>query len=120
MASGYSVSLFTKWGGETIEQVWVKNRASAGDAYARTLTELGARPATEKLHPATGIEDAANCTEQMGVAGPAYDRLPHFRLDAIPATSGDHQAEYFVPTEHAVAAAGALRKPRDRASPRCC
>ena len=110
MASGYSVSLFTTWVGDAVEQVWVKSRDDTPSNAAATLGSLGATAATEKLHPATGPQDAANCTEQMGVVGPAYNRLPHFRHDSIPATSGDHQAEYFVPVEHTVPAIRALRK----------
>lgn len=110
MGAGYSVSLFTKWDGPAVEQVWIKSRTDTPSNAAALLGALGATHATEKLHPATGPLDAANCTEQMGIAGPAYDRLPHFRHDSIPATSGDHQAEYFIPVEHAVAAIKVLRR----------
>ena len=48
------------------------------------------------MHPLAGL-DAVNCTEQMGVAGPWYDRLPHFRMGFTPASGEELQVEYFVP-----------------------
>ena len=48
------------------------------------------------MHP---VEDqsAENCTEQMGVPGPWYERLPHFKMGFKPSTGKELQAEYFVP-----------------------
>ena len=34
----------------------------------------------EKLHPVAG-HDAETCTEQQGIPGPWYERLPHFRMN---------------------------------------
>jgi xylitol oxidase len=50
----------------------------------------------------------------MGVPGPAYDRLPHFRMGFTPASGDELQVEYFVPREHAVAAIHTLRRHGDR------
>ena len=116
MASGYSVSLFTPWLGDAIQQVWVKSTLDADTGFADRLSSLGARPATEPTHPVLGL-DTANCTAQMGVVGPAYDRLPHFRIDSIPAGGGDYQAEYFVPKQYAVAAAKAVHALGPRLAP---
>ena len=77
MASGYSVSAFSRWG-ERVEQVWVKSRVGLG-GRSRRLDELfGARAATVNRHPLIGM-DPVNATPQLGEPGPWSDRLPHFR-----------------------------------------
>ena len=96
MSAGYSVSLFTDWQGDTVEQVWIKSRVGAGAGSAAKPDFFGARPATRNMHPLADL-DAVNCTEQMGVAGPSYDRLPHFRMGFTPASGEELQVEYFVP-----------------------
>ena len=107
MASGYSVSLFTKWRGDSIDLVWIKSIADTDiDAGVRDSLH-GARPAREKMHPVGG-QDPINSTEQLGVVGPSYDRLPHFRIGSVPAGGGDYQAEYFVAREDAPAVVSAL------------
>jgi xylitol oxidase len=66
-SAGYSVSMFTRWGG-TVEQVWVKSRV--GDAPEQVRGELfGAAAAAEDRHPILGI-DPVNCTRQLGVLRP--------------------------------------------------
>lgn len=60
------------------------------------------------MHP-TNL-DAVNCTAQMGAPGPAYDRLPHFRMGFTPASGDELQVEYYVPIEHAIPAIRALRE----------
>ena len=95
MSAGYSVSLFTDWQGDTVEQVWIKTGARATNSR-RAASFFGARPATRNMHPLAHL-DAVNCTEQMGVAGPSYDRLPHFRMGFTPASGEELQVEYFVP-----------------------
>jgi xylitol oxidase len=93
MGCGYSVSLFTPWTGDRIQQVWVKN--VAGD-FVPPAGLARAKPASEKMHPILGI-DPVNCTEQLGQRGPAFDRLPHFRMGFVPASGDELQVEYFVP-----------------------
>jgi xylitol oxidase len=114
MASGYSVSLFTDWRGETINQVWVKRRV--GDPARSELETLGAARAANDLHPIASISPE-NCTKQMGVPGPWHERLPHFRLEYTPSAGEELQSEYFVPRESAVEALRAIRAIRDRVSP---
>jgi xylitol oxidase len=97
MGCGYSVSLFTDWHGDTVEQVWVKN--VAGD-FASPAALARARPAAVKMHPIAGI-DPLNCTDQLGARGPAFERLPHFRMGFVPASGDELQVEYFVPYEQA-------------------
>src|SRR5690606_31592098 len=64
---------------------------------------FGATLATKNVHPIIEISPE-NCTEQMSVAGPWYDRLPHFKMDFTPSSGEELQAEYFVPASSAVAA----------------
>lgn len=109
MAAGYSVSLFTDWQGDVIDQVWIKSEAKIGALFAGLKPFFGATPAVDKLHPIASF-NPVNCTEQMGEIGPSYDRLPNFRIDYVPTRGGDYQAEYFVAKEHAVAAIEALHR----------
>ncbi|MEO7589364.1 MAG: FAD-binding protein [Arachnia sp.] len=105
-SAGDSVSLFTTWQDrEAIDQVWVKTRT------ATTVGELslpGVRPADGERHPIPGI-DPEPCTRQLGVPGPWFDRLPHFRLAFTPSVGDELQTEYLVPRRDAVAAIEAVR-----------
>src|SRR5436190_12430612 len=83
VSAGYSVSLFTDWQKGRVNEVWVKRRIENGDAPSKADHFYGARPATANVHPIIELS-AENCTEQMGVAGPWYERLPHFRLGLTP------------------------------------
>jgi xylitol oxidase len=106
MDAGYSVSLFTDWGGIGVQQVWVKRRVDR-DAGA-TPERLGAVPATAAQHPILGVP-AANATEQGGRPGPWHERLPHFRLEFTPSSGEEIQSEYLVPLRDAAAAIEAIR-----------
>ncbi|MEZ0542280.1 FAD-binding protein [Fibrella arboris] len=108
LASGYSVSLFTDWQDKKISQVWVKRRVEA-DTKSMGPDLFGAKAATKNLHPITKLS-AENCTEQMGVPGPWYERLPHFKMGFTPSSGEELQSEYFVPKMHAVEAFQALEK----------
>jgi xylitol oxidase len=116
MAGGYSVSLFTDWQKGRISEVWVKRRVDAEGARAVDLGRYGATRATRNLHPIVELS-AENCTEQMGVPGPWYDRLPHFRMGFTPSSGKELQAEYFVPRADAVEAILAIERLRDRVGP---
>jgi FAD/FMN-containing dehydrogenases len=108
VSSGYSVSLFTDWQGD-INEVWVKSLVS-DESIADTKKEFfGAVPATKNLHPIIELS-AENCTEQMGVAGPWYERLPHFKMGFTPSSGKELQAEYFVPRHNAVDAILAVQR----------
>lgn len=106
LGSAYSVSLFTTWAGAGFEQVWVKRRV--GDDPA-DLHWAGAVPAAGARHPVPGVDPAA-CTEQGGVAGPWFERLPHFRLEFTPSAGEELQTEYMVPRASAGAALEAVRR----------
>ena len=99
MSSGYSVSLFTDWQTDAVNQVWIK-RVAGDDAFEADPTFFGANLATRNVHPILELS-AVNCTEQMGAPGPWYERLPHFRMDFTPSSGKELQSEYFVPREHA-------------------
>ena len=103
---GYSLSLFTKWTSDFVDQMWVKERE--GGLFEGRDECFGAKLATEKLHPLREM-DPINCTDQLGVAGPWSERLAHFKLEFTPSAGEELQSEYFVNFEHATAAIEALR-----------
>jgi len=116
-ASGYSVSLFTDWQNSRFTQVWIKRRTDCIDEPATLGPEFfAARRATEKMHPIPG-QSAEACTDQFGIPGPWYDRLPHFRMKFIPSSGDELQSEYFVPLEHACPAIRVVETLRDRITP---
>jgi len=113
MSSGYSVSLFTNWLDDKVSEVWVKSRSD--EALPKT-DFYGATPATKNLHPIVGIS-AENCTDQLGVAGPWYERMPHFKMGFTPSSGKELQSEYFVPRKHAVDAILAVERLKKRVNP---
>jgi len=114
--SAYSVSLFTDWQKQRINEVWLKSRTEEGQAFHPTPEFFGAKAATKNLHPIAELS-AENCTEQMGVPGPWYERLPHFRMGFTPSAGKELQSEYFVPRQHAVEAIFAVERLRDQITP---
>jgi alditol oxidase len=115
-SSAYSVSLFTDWQKQRINEVWLKSRVESEPAPAPEPEFFGAKLATRNLHPIAELS-AENCTEQMGVPGPWYERLPHFRMGFTPSAGKELQSEYFVPRQHAVEAILAVERLRDQVSP---
>jgi alditol oxidase len=115
-ASGYSVSLFTDWQSHRMTQVWVKSKVVPGTTYKARTDFFGAKPAIQNLHPVTG-HSAESCTEQMGVPGPWYERLPHFRINSIPSSGQELQSEYFVPRDRGYEAILAVEQLRDLVTP---
>lgn len=104
MDAAYSVSMFTKWIGPTVDQIWVKRRT---DQHEVPLP-VDALRAVAQLHPVPDV-DATACTIQGGVAGPWIDRLPHFRVDARPSAGHEIQSEYLMPRSCARQAIDAVR-----------
>jgi xylitol oxidase len=115
-ASGYSVSLFTDWQNHRATQVWIKRRVDQGPHAAPNTDFYGATPATRNLHPLAG-HSAESCTEQMGIPGPWYERLPHFRMNFTPSSGAELQSEYFVPRERGYAAINVVEQLRDEITP---
>jgi alditol oxidase len=115
-SSGYSVSLFTDWQNQRATQVWIKRRVEPGRPFTWPQEFYNAKRATEKLHPITG-HPAEPCTEQLGIPGPWYERLPHFRMNFTPSSGAELQTEYFVPREHGYPAIRAVEQLRDHTTP---
>ncbi|MFC4137740.1 MULTISPECIES: D-arabinono-1,4-lactone oxidase [unclassified Microbacterium] len=114
--AGTSVSIFTTWQRtDSADQLWIKQRG-ADDLSGDLATTLGAVPAQVKRHPILGV-DAEACTDQGGVPGPWFQRLPHFKLEFTPSAGAELQSEYLVPRRDAVAAIEAVRGLADRIAP---
>ncbi|QMW02769.1 D-arabinono-1,4-lactone oxidase [Spirosoma foliorum] len=116
VSAGYSVSLFTDWQKKRINEVWIKSRIEKGKTFDAKPEFYGAKRATKNLHPIAELS-AVNCTEQMGVPGPWYERLPHFRMGFTPSSGKELQSEYFVPRKNAVEAILAVEKLNAHISP---
>jgi xylitol oxidase len=104
LGAGYSVSLFTTWDEPAVGAAWIKTKDELGpEPY------FGASPATGPRNPVPGASPE-NATEQLGVSGPSFDRLPHFRLAFTPSSGDELQSEYVVPRHHGAAAVAELRQ----------
>lgn len=114
--AAYSVSLFTTWAEDAVDQVWLKTIADG--PFLPRQDFYGAPAVRSPRHPvhAAGMS-ADNCTEQLGVAGPWYDRIPHFRLEFTPSAGAELQSEFFVPRRDAVEALRAVRELADLVAP---
>ena len=115
MSSGYSVSLFTDWRNKNINQVWIKSLTNA----AQTVTGkefFNATLAENHLHPVETLS-AESCTDQLGIDGSWYERLPHFKMGFTPSRGEELQAEYFVPMEYGYEAVMAVEKMNEKISP---
>jgi alditol oxidase len=115
-ASGYSVSIFTNWQNHRATQVWIKRRTDQTSPTDLHAEFYGAKAAIHNLHPLAG-HSAENCTEQMGIPGPWYERLPHFRMNFTPSSGAELQSEYFVPRDKGYAAILAVEQLRDQITP---
>lgn len=111
LSAAYSVSVFTRWGEPTLEQVWIKRRVD------RDLATEPGWGGTLRTEPTTLVDgDPADLTEQT-VVGPWLHRLPHFRLDGTPSNGDEIQTEYFVARADAPAALAAVRTLAARIDP---
>ncbi len=103
--SGYSVSLFTRFDPDEVDQLWVKQRVedpAPGDLF-------GSVPAATAMHMLQGGDTEA-LTSQGSAPGRWLDRLPHFRMEFTPSRGEELQSEYFLPRDRAVAGLAALRR----------
>lgn len=114
--SAYSVSLFTTWRKGIINTVWLKLKTDDPRSAAMPQDFFGAKLSTEPLHPLEE-ESPVHCTTQMGIPGPWYERLPHFKMGFKPSAGQELQSEYFVAIEHAYAAIKAMEALEDEISP---
>lgn len=105
MDAGYSVSVFTDWKHDVVEQIWLKSKVSQDVAPFDSL--IGApRDRSGQARLADSI--AGNLTPH-GSIGPWLDRLPHFRLETTPSLGAEIQSEYFIDRSHAADALRAVR-----------
>lgn len=111
-ASAYSVSVFASWTRPYADQVWLKHR----EPSAAPPRWRGARLADGPRHPIADLSPV-HCTEQLGVPGAWYARLPHFRLDFTPSSGQELQSEYLVPRHRTGEALAAIERIRDRVAP---
>jgi xylitol oxidase len=109
VSAGYSVSLFTDWQSDSMNEVWIKDKVNPEIAYRGMSEFFGAKAAIKDLHPIIELS-AENCTPQMGKPGPWYERMPHFKMGFTPSSGKELQSEYFVPKQHAVEAILAIQK----------
>lgn len=114
MSGGYSVSLFTDWRNKNVSEVWVKSKAEDMKEVAPEF--YGAKLATKNLHPIEAL-DPVNCTDQMGVEGPWYERMPHFKMGFTPSSGKELQSEYFVAFEYAYEGFMAIEKLNEKVAP---
>src|SRR5690606_38245673 len=112
---GYSVSLFTDWKNKNINEVWIKSVAGE-QVTAADLDLYGAKLASENIHPVS-TQSAETVTDQRGIPGPWYERMPHFKMGFKPSTGEELQSEYFVRVEHAYEALLAMEAIHDKISP---
>lgn len=103
-ASGYSVSVFTDF--EGTNRLWCKLLASDPPPGPSTFDALAA---FEPRNPVPGMSPE-NSTPQLGVPGPWYQRLPHFRLEFTPSAGEELQSEFLLPRSQAVPALWTLRE----------
>lgn len=115
-SSVYSLSLFTDWRHAVFNQVWLKRHAPDGISVKTEPDLFGATLARNHLHPIAAIS-AENCTEQMGICGPWFERLPHFRMDFTPSSGEELQSEYLIPRQHGFAALCVIDRLRDYVAP---
>jgi alditol oxidase len=106
MSAAYSVSLFTDYQKDSINEVWMKFK-DEGVNKGQPSKYFNADAASRDMHPIAALS-AEHCTPQMGVAGPWYERLPHFKMGFTPSSGKELQTEYFVPFEHAMHAFKAI------------
>jgi alditol oxidase len=111
-----SVSLFTEWRGPLVEQFWLKRRVVEGEPFDPPARIFGATRATVPIHPIRRMPADA-LTEQLGVPGPWFARMPHFRMDHTPSAGAELQTEYLLPRQHAGEALLALDAIRERFQP---
>jgi xylitol oxidase len=111
-ATAYSVSVFTSWRRPYADQVWLKH----AEPWTAPPRWRGAHLADGPRHPIADLSPV-HCTEQLGVPGAWYARLPHFRLEFTPSAGQELQSEYLVPRERTAAALAAVHRIRDRVAP---
>lgn len=114
MTAGYSVSAFTLWAEESVQQIWRKTRIGVGEAP--TGAWLGGRLERPEEAGLVGAPPQ-NLTVKGGIEGPWLERLPHFRLDSTPSNGDEIQTEYFVALDNGAEALRAVRALAEEIAP---
>ena len=116
MSAGYSVSLFTNWSEEKINQVWVKSFNDAASSDKAPAGFYGASLSEKDMHP-VDTQSAETCTVQRGVVAPWFEILPHFKMGFKPSTGKELQSEFFVHKDAGFAAIEAMQALGKQISP---
>jgi xylitol oxidase len=111
--AAYSVSVFTGWGEDRLDRVWLKCAALDPDPPAGWF---GGRLAEADRQPIAGLP-ADSATPQGGEPGPWHERLPHFRPEFTPSAGAELQSEFLLDRADAPAALLALDRIRVRLAP---
>lgn len=118
MASAYSVCLLGDFGAPVLATLWRKSRVEPNPDGSVPNTVAPKTLCGGTWHDGASDPPDSSHTLIGGIPGPWSERLPHFRLDAVPSAGGDElQTGYFVHRSHGVAALNALRRLGDRISP---
>ena len=111
-----SVSCFTTWRGDVIDQIWRKSRIDPDSVdQSRGRVARGA-PRDDGCHPIPGLPPDA-CTPQLGREGPGTSAC-RTSAPIEHRAPGRAPAEYFVDRRDAIAAFEALWALRDELAPR--
>lgn len=116
VTAAYSVCVFLDWDNASPAQVWINQLVQDPEPSIVNAPWFSAEPATEPRHPISHLS-ADCCTEQLGVVGRWFERLPHFRPEFTPSAGNELQSEYLLPFDEAVPALRALHRIRGRIRP---
>lgn len=108
MSAGYSVSLFTNWSDDRINQVWIKRVQEPSGSATPSPDFYGAVLSQTDMHP-VDTQSAETCTVQRGVVRPWFEILPHFKMGFKPSTGKELQSEFFVHKDAGFAAIEAMQ-----------
>lgn len=108
-AAAYSVSMFTSWAGERFGDLWLKSTSALPEEL------YGVRPLVDSVGLAEG--KASNTTEQGGVEGAWFERLPHFKLGYTPSNGEELQTEYLLTRRTALEGIRQVRELADLVAP---
>jgi xylitol oxidase len=115
MGAGYSVSLFPTWQEDSIDSVWIKQKAEE----AGTSLDVPATFFDAQLIPGGNLFGDAVDRDwtEMGTPGPWHERLPHFYFKNAEQEGNELQSEYFVARHRAVDALKVVAGLREQLAP---
>lgn len=98
MASGYSVSLGSRWQSEMAELALIRRKLTDGQTLPVSPTFFGATLIGGELFDNYPMERIT--FQENGVAAPWYERLPFFNIRTTINGENERQSEYFVRREN--------------------